>query len=171
MKKVALGIFSGIRYELDHYSELIPQAGGSLETSAPPGIEGGLLSGLGLSFTHDSRDNQFYPRLGSFVEASFDIFLPALGSTFNYQVLTTNSRCYLSLLPRTIMALNLHSRHVFGIAPFYELSFLGGSRQLRGLFEGQQRDKHAVQSQVELRQELFESWGFCLFGGLGLVSQ
>jgi len=56
-----------------------------------------------------------------------------------------------------------------GNAPFFNMAQLGGTRRLRGYFEGKFRDKHLLLAQAELRQEGFGRFGGVAFAGMGTV--
>ncbi len=60
-------------------------------------------------------------------------------------------------LKRSVVGLNVNMQFNSGDVPFYQLSLLGGSKRLRGQFEGEFRDNLALQSQLEWRQEVFKN--------------
>ena len=49
------------------------------------------------------------------------------------------------------------------------VALLGGSYQMRGYYEGQYRDNDLIQTQVELRQHIYNRHGIALWGGAGNV--
>ncbi len=77
-------LYGGIRYWMDDFSIRERKKEGLLEQGNVPGESGGLLSGLGLVFNYDSRDNIFFPSSGQFVELVFFQNTSFLGSDFDY---------------------------------------------------------------------------------------
>jgi hypothetical protein len=71
--------------------------------------------------------------------------------------------------PGEVIALQAYGNFVFGDAPFYALSALGGPYRMRGYFQGRYRDKHLVVAQAEYRRLVWWRVGITLFGGLGDV--
>ena len=70
---------------------------------------------------------------------------------------------------KTILALEGTAVITMGNAPFFNMAQLGGTRRLRGYFEGKFRDKHLLLAQAELRQEGFGRFGGVAFAGMGTV--
>lgn len=56
-------------------------------------------------------------------------------------------------------------------APFNALSLLGGSRRLRGYYEGRYRDQNSALVQAELRVDVFKRLGAVVFGGVGALQR
>jgi hemolysin activation/secretion protein len=57
-----------------------------------------------------------------------------------------------------------------GDPPFYQLALLGGTKRVRGYYEGRYRDKNAMSTQVEYRSPFWRNRiGFAAFTGTGLV--
>ncbi len=49
------------------------------------------------------------------------------------------------------------------------LAQLGGSSAMRGYYEGRYRDKHKIETQVELRQHVWRRNGIVVWAGAGTV--
>lgn len=159
--------FIGLKYGYDNFQNVRLAEGGLLETNQTFGVMGGVTSSLGLAFLSDKRDHPFYPRSGGITRVEVDVDSRWTGSDFECVKVTMDYTRYFSLTPRSVFAANANLRAATGDIPFYMMSQLGGGRRLRGQFEGQQRDRHTLQMQVEYRQEFLENWGFTAFAGLG----
>jgi hypothetical protein len=79
-KRVVKTQFLGLRYGLDNFKDLKIQEGGMLEKMEVLVIDRGVYSSVGLGSISDRLDHQFYPRLGSHKEITFDIDHSLTGS-------------------------------------------------------------------------------------------
>jgi Omp85 superfamily domain len=57
-----------------------------------------------------------------------------------------------------------------GDVPFHQMPVIGGTKKMRGYFEGTYRDENLLMLQSEYRFPLFWRLGGVVFGGLGEVS-
>ncbi len=169
-KRLSKHIFAGLKYNFDDYFGLKYKADGQLIEKKPNGFDGGINSGAGVGAIFDSRDNIYYPRKGVFIEAGTTFDDPALGSNYRFSKTTLDGSWFRSLAPKSVLGLNAYIQYNEGQVPYYLLGFLGGSKRMRGIFEGRYRDKIALQAQAELRQEIFKNFGLVLFLGSGVVS-
>lgn len=161
--------YGGLRYVLEDYRMRETQPGGQLAEGTIYGSRGSLTSGLGFTLVNDRRDQVFYPRKGSFTEITFTAASRYKGADVTFQRLTMDYVKYLSLSRKTVLALNGYKSIIWGKAPFNQLSFLGGSRKFRGVYEGRYRDANALLFQGEVRQELFWRIGIVGFGAVGML--
>lgn len=77
------------------------------------------ITGLGFSFTHDTRDNIFTPRDGNYFEASATIFSDAIGSDLDFKRYSLTGLQYRPLGNRTSIGFReLYSANS-GDTPFY----------------------------------------------------
>jgi outer membrane protein assembly factor BamA len=169
-KNVRKNVFLGLRYAFDAYYDLKTEANGLLASEQPKGINAGINSGLGPAFIFDSRDNIFYPRKGYYVDMSSTFDLGEIVSDYKYTRLNIDASYFYAPFKRSVLGFNVNYQQNTGDVPFYQLSLLGGSKRLRGQFEGEFRDKYAWQTQIEYRQEFLKNWGFAAFMGLGWVA-
>lgn len=160
---------AGARYGLDLYHILETSAGGELAAGSVAGARGGASSSLGPAWLFDSRDNQFYPRKGWFVETTLFGEAPLLGSDFSYLRFSVDAARYFSLGKNRVIALHALNQYSMGQPPFFALPFLGGMRWLRGYPAGKFRDRHLLLLQGELRFPLFWRFKGVVFGGAGSV--
>lgn len=170
LKKIYPNLFIGARYAFDGYYDLETEANSKLEINRPIGIDAGINSGVGPAFLYDSRSSVFYPRKGVLIDVNSTIDLGGIVSEYKYTRLIADASYFISPLKRSVVGFNLNYQQNTGDVPFYQLSLLGGSKRLRGQFEGEFRDKYAWQSQIEWRQEFLKNWGFTAFFGVGWVA-
>lgn len=169
-KKVSKDLFLGVRYAFDFYYDLFAEGGGYLIENQPLGMQAGINSGFGPALIFDSRDQIFYPRKGWYVDASSTIDLGKLVSDYQFTRLTTDLSYFWSPMKKSVLGFNFNYQQNTGNVPFYQLSLLGGSKRLRGQFEGEFRDHFTWQTQIEWRQEFMKNWGFTAFLGMGWIA-
>lgn len=161
--------FAGLRYGFDAYSHFSFQGNGFLVSSNNLGSNSSINSSLGIGALYDTRDSQFYPKSGTFAEMSVVGESSWLGSSFRLLRTQADWSSYYRIGKRAVLAWNVNYHGVSGEVPFYALPMLGGGKRLRGLFEGQFRDRQTIQAQLEWRQEFFKYWGIHAFAGVGIM--
>jgi outer membrane protein assembly factor BamA len=169
-RKIAKGLYIGPRYEFraDDIFDRVP--GGLLETSQVSGYDGQLLSGIGLNFNHDTRDNIFQPTKGWNNRLGWMGFTPLLGSNFTFNQYTLDFRKYIKVSKNQVLALQSWWSFTFGNPTFQHVSLIGGSDRMRGYFEGRYRDNHALVQQAEYRIPIYRNLGLVVFGHAGQVA-
>ncbi len=170
LKNFGEGFYFGLEYHFSDWTIREVEAGGLLDQGDIPGSKGGTLSGIGVVANRDTRDNIYSPLKGDFFELSAKFYPRFLGSTYEYSAITLNLRKYVKLFSRHVLAFQYVGIVQSGEVPFWELAKLGGQYNMRGLYEGQFRDKSSVAMQVEYRVPLFWRIGFVGFGSLGKVA-
>jgi outer membrane protein assembly factor BamA len=126
---------------------------------------------LGLRLQNDTRDNRFYPRGGSFLDAKLDFYDDAFGGNRSYRGLQMAYNKYLGWGRKNVFAMHGSICAVWGAPPFYDLCLLGMSQDLRGYEIGRYRDRRFAAIQVEYRRELFWRIGGAVFVGAGEVGE
>lgn len=162
--------YIGLRYWMDDFKIKDSVAGGLLETTGGTGVNGGLLSGLGIVFNFDSRDNIFFSGKGKYVELVLFANSPNLGSDFSFTKYTLDASTYHSNRLKHTLAVNVYTEFTFGDVPFNQMALIGGTKRMRGLIEGRFRDKHMMLLQAEYRIPIFWRFGLVVFGGTGRVA-
>jgi hypothetical protein len=162
-------LFAGLRYQYEAYRLTATEPGGLLASGRVPGGAGSRLSGVGLGIFYDARDQVFYPRRGAVVDLTYLHHAPGLGGTVRFDRYVADVATYHALSSRLVLALNYVASFTVGEAPFNALTLLGGTRRLRGYYEGRFRDRHAGLVQSELRFDIYKRLGVVLFGGLGVL--
>lgn len=160
--------YIGLRFQFENYDVTNTEAGGELASGRISGSEYSRTSSLGVSFLRDTRDNVLYPRKGIFGEAFILPTSKVFGADREFTQLSANLAWYKSLSPKTVLATNYIGSVLIGEnVPFSQLSFLGSSRSMRGLYEGYFRDKNTMVLQGEIRQDIWRFIGLVGFGGVG----
>jgi hypothetical protein len=171
-RKVVPGLYAGIRYAFDDFRFTRTDPDGVLAQGTLSGSEGGRVSGLGLGINYDTRSSIFFPTKGWLVDASLYGESKVTGSQFDYRRISVDAARYYFLENiQSVLALNAVAVFSFGDVPFHQMPVIGGTRRLRGYFEGKYRDHHLLLLQGEVRLPLFWRFGAVVFGGCGLVAE
>ncbi len=128
-------------------------------------------AGLGPTLEFDSRSDPFYPRKGEQFRFQASFNGRALGGRRTYQTYQTFYNKYASLSPRQVIAGHVAGCYATGSVPFYDLCFLGKSKDLRGYEVGQYIDRVMLAAQAEYRLELPYRLGATAFFGAGEVAR
>lgn len=170
LRRSGKSTYLGIRYWLEKFTINEVENEGLLSGQPPLGVDGGLVSGFGPMYQLDTRDNLFFPRKGSLLEAALLVNSPVFGSDFTFSKFSFNAAKYLEPVPKTVLALNAYLELNYGDAPFNQLALLGGAKRLRGYYEGRFRDNHLLILQGEWRFPIWKRIKGTVFGGVGLVN-
>lgn len=167
-------LYAGLRYQFEEYGVTTVEPTGLLATNSVAGGRGSRLAGGGLGLFYDSRDRVFFPTKGVVADVTYLIRNRAAGAgpkgettTFDRYVVDVSS--YHALGQRSVLALNYFASFTTGTAPFNALSLLGGTKRLRGYYEGRFRDQNVGLLQTELRFDVYKRLGAVVFGGVGVL--
>lgn len=167
-------LYAGLRYQYEDFRVTTTEPGGLLTTGTVPGGRGSRLSGGGLGLFYDSRDQVFFPRRGLVADLTGLIrnrataINPADEST-SFGRYAADVSSYHALGVHTMLAINYFASFTAGVAPFNAMSLLGGTKRMRGYYEGRFRDKNAALVQAELRFDVYKRLGAVVFGAVGIV--
>jgi len=168
---IAITDRSGFILEYGDYAVLDPEQNPYLlNDTTLVGREGGIVSGLGVVWVWDTRDQVFFPNHGGLTEARFVVYTQDLGSDFTFTWFQVNARRYWSFAKDQVIAAQMYLETTGGATPFFKLPALGGSNIMRGYFQGRYRDSHYFATQVEYRQYFWRRFGFVAFAGFGDVT-
>jgi outer membrane protein assembly factor BamA len=162
-------LYVGVRYWFDNFNITGFEPESSLQNSGVTGVAGGELGGLGLVSNYDSRDNQFYPSRGWFVETVVLPHTAAFNSDFDFLKLSLDASRYQAIGEKQVVAVNAFWESNIGEAPFFNMAFVGGAKRLRGYIDGRFRDHNASVLQAEYRWKFYKRFGLTLFYGMGNV--
>jgi outer membrane protein assembly factor BamA len=168
-RKVKDHLYAGLRYAYDDFTFTKRAPDGLLIRDEVAGSNGGRISGVGAGFNYDTRNSIFFPDKGWLVEGVLYTESKQTGSQFKYNRISVDAAKYYSVGKSGVLALNAASVLSFGNVPFHQMPVIGGTKRMRGYFEGKYRDKHLLLLQTEFRQPLFWRFGVVAFGGLGMV--
>jgi len=123
-------------------------------------------AGLGLVSVYDSRNSNFWPSKGSWLDLTATQYGEYVGGDFSYFKLITKWAQYFPVTDTITLVYRLDGEDVEGEAPFWALSRV----RLRGYAGGQLLDKVAVTAQAEVRWDFYRRWTALAFGGGGRVA-
>ncbi|NUO02837.1 MAG: BamA/TamA family outer membrane protein [Saprospiraceae bacterium] len=169
LRKVGRYSYLGLRYAFDDVNIVLRDSTAQLATEGITGAGGGRVSGVGMLYNFDSRDQLFFPAKGWLVEILAYAEGPTTGSNFTYSRFSADAARYFPVFKKHVLALNAVAVLTTGDPPFHQLATLGGTRRLRGYFDGRFRDKRLLLLQGEYRLPLFWRIGAVAFGGAGWV--
>jgi len=127
------------------------------------------LVGGGFILSYDTRDFIPNPYEGVFLQYQQTFYSRTLGSNTHFNTIETTARYFKRVTPKTILAFDFNGIFNNGDVPWNMLAQLGDSRQMRGYFTGQYRDRKELNTQVELRQKVYNRHGFAVWAGMGNV--
>lgn len=126
--------------------------------------------GGGVTFMYDSRDIITGATRGIYVRVDALAFARGFGNgDHNFLMTELTASGYKRVWRGGILAGCLHARLTQGHTPWSMLSTFGGSRSMRGYWEGRYRDKNAADLTVELRQHVWKRSGIVVWAGVGSV--
>lgn len=126
--------------------------------------------GAGLRLEWDTRDNFTAPTTGWFINVAQRFSPRFLGNTSHSFSSTEFAISHYSTVWKGgVMSGRVHGHFSYGNTPWGMMPTLGGSRNMRGYYEGQYRDKCESDITLELRQHVWRRSGIALWGGTGAV--
>jgi outer membrane protein assembly factor BamA len=169
-RRISKNTYFGLRYWFEDWKLYDFDPAGKLVQQQISGSKGGRVSGIGTVLTSDSRNNIFSPERGSLFETSIQLFHENTGSEYTFSRFLIDYSKYTKLAPSTVLALHGVADWNFGAPPFSLLAAMGGTKRMRGFYEGRFRDKKLILAQAEIRQHIWWRFGAVAFGGLGIVA-
>ncbi len=121
------------------------------------GSDGGIISQVGLVFNYDSRDNPLYPTSGSLVELLTTFNNKAIGSDFNFNRYSLDASKYITFNEIHTIGINTIIDNYVGDVPFFHMAELGGTKRMRGYYQGRYRDKSSIIAQAEYRVKILRN--------------
>lgn len=170
LRKITPGLFAGLRFWYEDFDMRQTDPEGRLEQRDVTGAAGGITSGMGAVVSYDSRDNVYFSSSGVLAEAAVHPFGRWLGSDFKFTKISLDLRHFLPIGKRFVLANQFYGENVTGDPPFNMLALLGGTKRMRGFYEGRFRDKNNVIFQTELRADVYWRFGAVAFFNVGNVA-
>ena len=125
--------------------------------------------GLGFSVVYDTRDVLTNPHRGIYVDVT-QCFRPRfLSNDYAFSQTSFNVSGYGKIWKGGILAADIRGDFNFGNPSWAMMAKLGNSHSMRGYYEGRYRDKHKLESTIELRQHVWKRNGIVLWVGAGSV--
>ena len=123
-------------------------------------------AGLGLLSVYDSRDSNFWPSKGSWLDLSAAQYGDYAGGDFDYFKVKTKWAQFFPLASAVTLAYRLDGQFIDGDAPFWDLSQI----RLRGYAGGKFLDDVAITAQTEVRWNFYKRWTTLAFVGGGRIA-
>lgn len=169
-KKTGNHFFVGGMYSYQNLMKVEYLAGGLFDNQQVAGRTPYHISGLGVSFTYDDRNNAFAPDNGSLYQIFLSHYDKSFGSTFNFNSITVDTRKYWKIYKQQVLAVQAFGLFNTGNeVPIRSLSALGGSYSMRGFYQGRYIDRNMMVLQSEYRIPVYKLLGLAVFGSTGEV--
>ena len=139
----------------------------------PPLFDPPVDVGIGaftIPIEYDSRDHEQFPRNGVLIKARASLYRESAGSDFESNIFKLSANHYLPMRDRDVLASRVVLRRAGDDTPFFLLSTVGGSTDLRGYPSGRYRDRYMYAMQTEYRWQASERWILTGFVGVGEVA-
>lgn len=169
LKEIHSNVFLGLLYHFDSYNIHKLEPRGLLESLQIIGFSGGRTSSLGIVLQLDTRDNQFYPTGGNYIELKALINDELLGSDYGFQKIIVEASTFVGLSNNGVLGINVFLGSSSRGTPFYELMLLGGPRRARGYAVGRFSDYEMMVLQAEYRFTIYKRLGAATFVSAGDV--
>lgn len=170
LKKISVHDYIGVKYHFDNFTyKKYDTLQTQLFNKSILGTENGIVSSLGLIYTSDHRDVLNYPSHGYLAELSVITDDKLWASDYNFTKISFDASTYHKLSKKIILANNINYIQNVGATPFHQMATIGGTRKLRGYFDGKFRDRAALVLQSELRIKIWRKFKMACFGGIGQV--
>ncbi len=170
LKRVHPKWYVGLRYWFENFVITETDEEGQLADGTIAGSRGGNTSGPGVVALFDTRDNVFFSSDGWYVETLLQRNAPGTGSDFRYTTFSVDASTFLRTRWNHVVALNAYGVAQSGAPPFNQMALLGGSKRMRGYFEGRFRDRSMLTVQAAYRAMLFWRVGAVAFVSYGGVA-
>ena len=125
--------------------------------------------GAGFTLLYDTRDNLTAPKRGVYLSLQ-QLFRPRfMGNKYAFSTTNLQTSGYVPLWKGATLAADFRTLLNFGNPSWAMMALLGDSYSMRGYYEGRYRDKHKIETQIELRQHVWRRNGIVLWAGAGTV--
>ncbi len=170
LKRLPPSLNFGFEYVFQHHKITEVEEGGLLESGDILGSEGAVISGIGVIFNLDSRDDVFSPFSGNFMQLNARFSSELFGATYSFNKFIVDLRTYRHLGKKSILAFQIFTENTFGDVPFQGAAWYGGGDRARGYFKGRFIDNQMYVLQAEYRLRFHPRWtaaGYFLTGEVG----
>lgn len=126
--------------------------------------------GVGVLLQYDSRDFVSNASRGIYANVEFKVFPSWLSNTSkSFSQINYTFDWYKRVWKGGVLAYDLYGESNSRNVCWNLYAKLGGMNRMRGYYEGRFRDKHMVETQVELRQKIYNRHGVVVWTGVGNV--
>lgn len=169
LMRVKKSFYVGIPIDLSGYFNVKPDSNSFLIKDNVTGLDGGFSFGTGLAAAFDNRENRYNPTQGAYLMGIL-VYHPEFLGDYEFTHVEFDARKYFNPWLKHVIALQATTTYNGGNTPFYELSMLGGDKQMRGYYLGAYRDKVLVDAQFEYRAPIWNIFGLVGWVGTGRVA-
>ena len=169
-RRIAGSVRAGLGFDWEHSEVRDREEGGALVSGRIPGGEDERISGGSLILDWDTRDNTFAPAAGVFHEAVVGLARRSVGSTRDFEMGRVDLRAYRGSAARGVVALQLVYVATTGNVPYQRYAVLGGSKVMRGYYEGRYLHRQGGALQTEYRSPLRNRVGVVVCAAVGGVA-
>ena len=166
-RKIVPHFYMGLDFYFEDDVMGATQPDGSLAADTVRGSTGSVTSGGGLDLLYDTRDSIFFPAHGWYIKVLSNFNYKQLGSTYNFGKVVSDITWYHKLANPVVLAITQHNQFTWGDVPFNQLALVGGSKQIRGYYQGYYRDDAMSYLQAEARIHLIGRVSCVAFGTVG----
>ncbi|MCC8088241.1 MAG: outer membrane protein assembly factor [Rikenellaceae bacterium] len=128
-----------------------------------------ISTGVGPFIVYDSRDFILNAYKGIYLKLDYKYFPEFFGNNANFSKTEFTGDIYQRLWKGAILAYDLHGEFNSGDVPWTMLALLGGNSRMRGYYSGKYNDKNLIETQIELRQKIYNRHGVAAWVGAGNV--
>ncbi len=127
-------------------------------------------TGLAILIEYDSRDFIPNPSKGVFLSVE-QLFRPRFANNTGHNLWRTRITAdyYHKLWKGATVAIDLYGEINSKTTPWVFYAQMGGTKRMRGYYEGRFTDLNVVMAQVEIRQRIWRRIGMTVWGGAGNV--
>ena len=170
LKRLPPALNFGFEYVYENHEVTEKEEGGLLANGDIEGSDRAVISGLGVIFNLDTRDNTGSPFSGEYLKIEAQFASELFGSTQSYNKFIADLRTYQGMGKRSIIAFQVYYEGNYGAPPFQGMAAFGGGNRARGYFQGRFIDKHMYVVQAEYRYRFHPRWAIAGFGLFGEVA-
>lgn len=128
-----------------------------------------VTTGIGMTFYLDTRDFPVNAFNGVYLRVN-QVFNPRfLANKYAFSRTEIVFSGYKSIWKGGVLAGLYHADFTYGNTPWGMLPTFGGSKNMRGYYEGRFRDKNEMDFTIELRQHVWRRNGIALWVGAGTI--
>jgi len=123
----------------------------------------------GASLIYDTRDHVTNSYKGVYIAFTQQFYGRLFNGDNNFSSSELTFKYFTGLWRGCILATQVHGNFTYGHTPWGMLSQFGGSKVMRGYYEGRYRDKDLMDVTVELRQHVWKRSGIAVWLGAATV--
>jgi hypothetical protein len=168
--KISSNLYGGPFINYGQYDITERKTGGILATGGINGADGTTVVGAGLKLLLDTRDDNFNPGHGSYLDAQAIAYRRDLGCDEDFSQFEVTFKHFWPLRRTGTFAVMSLLTLSEGSVPFEMLPCLGGDTIMRGYYSGLYRDNDYAAIQGEYRYPMGSRVSGVFFAGIGEIA-